>query len=48
METSGSYRTEMGDLPITVDENNYEIGTREILKNIRSNWNKDLIKFKVS
>lgn len=38
----------MGDLPITVDENNFETGTREILRLIRANWKKDLIKFKVS
>lgn len=38
----------MEDLPITVDENNIETGTREILRNIRPNWASKDIKFKVS
>lgn len=37
----------MEELKIKVDENDFEIGTREILKNIRPNW-KNNIKFKVS
>lgn len=37
----------MDELPITVDEKNYEPGTKEILKSIRPKWNHD-VKFKVS
>lgn len=37
----------MEGLPISVDENNFEAGTREILRNIRPNWS-DEIRFKVS
>ena len=38
----------MEELAITIDENNYELGTREILKNIRPKWAAKDIKFKVS
>lgn len=38
----------MEELPITVDENNFEVGTREILRNIRPKWAAKDIKFKVS
>ncbi|CRK91259.1 CLUMA_CG004939, isoform A [Clunio marinus] len=36
----------MEELEIIVDENNYEIGIRNILKKIREHWNSDGIKFK--
>lgn len=39
---------QMEELPISVDENNFELGTREIIRNIRPNWKSDEIKFKVS
>lgn len=38
----------MEELPITVDENNFEAGTYEILKKIRPSWSRDSITFKVS
>lgn len=38
----------MEELKIHVDENHFEIGTRQILKNIRPNWSQENIKFKVS
>lgn len=38
----------MEELTITVDENNFEVGTREILKNIRPKWTENDIRFKVS
>lgn len=38
----------MEELPISVDENCWEIGIRDILTKIRPNWNRDEIKFKVS
>lgn len=37
----------MEELQIAVDENDFEIGIRKILKIIRPNWKKE-IKFKVS
>jgi hypothetical protein len=37
----------MEDLNVCVDENNWEIGIREILRNIRPQWANDEIKFKV-
>jgi hypothetical protein len=37
----------MEELAITVDENNYEVGIRKILKAIRPNWREDN-KLKVS
>jgi len=37
----------MEELPITVDENNFEAGTREILRNIRPKWAAKDIKFKL-
>lgn len=39
---------EVPELPITVNENSYELGTREILRTIRPSWRDDQIKFKVS
>lgn len=38
----------MEELLISVDENCWEIGIREILTKIRPNWISDDIKFKVS
>lgn len=37
----------MEELSISVDENDFETGTREILRQIRPNWNNN-VKFKVS
>jgi hypothetical protein len=38
----------MEELQISVDENNYEPGILEILKNIRATWIKENIEFKVN
>lgn len=38
----------MEELPISVDENCWEIGIRQILLKIRPNWSKEDITFKVS
>lgn len=38
----------MEDLPINVDENNWEIGIRKILVKIRPQWTQNDINFKVS
>jgi hypothetical protein len=37
----------MEELPITVDEKQFETGVREILRSIRPKWSND-VKFKVS
>lgn len=37
----------MEDLNVCVDEDNYEVGIREILRNIRPQWKCDKIKFEV-
>jgi hypothetical protein len=38
---------EIPELDIEVDEKNYEVGLREVLKVVRPNWERDDIKFKV-
>lgn len=39
---------EVPQLSVTVNENSFETGTREILKKIRPAWKDEQIKFKVS